>query len=214
MASLGERMRSYTRFGVRAGVIALAKRLLAPLAEVGSVVVFELPLRRGTASRHVREVGEGDVALVARTFGRPEDELRARLSRGDRGFIAELDGAPAHMRWVTTAPTEIPECSLWLCPGPGQVYLYDAVTAPAVRGQKIAALVRAHMDDRLAADGYTGKLAYVRADNHAMWRSMRSAPGPLRRLWRIGYVRPRGRAGFAVTRYGPPVYATPAATSG
>jgi len=211
---LREQLAEYTRFGWRAGAIKALKRALAPLADVGSVVVVELPMPPGPLPAGAREAGPEDAAQLARIFGSTEDKLAARFARGDRAFLAVPDGAPQHVRWVTTLPTHMPECELWICPGPGQVYLYDMATVPAARGHKLAALVRGFLDGQLAADGYRSKLAYVRADNHAMWRAMRDAPGPLRRLMRIGYVKPHGRKGIALGRYRPPVFKTPPARSG
>jgi hypothetical protein len=209
-----ERLRDYTRFGVAAGLLRALKRLLLPLAEVGTIVVIELPLRRGEPPAGTREAGMADLPALARAFEKDEDKLRARFERGDRAFIAEVDGAPVHVRWATTQPTEIPECGLWFVPGPGQIYLYDAGTVERARGRRHAAHVRVLMDDRLAADGYTGKLAYVRGDNHAMWHSMRDLAGEMKKLGRVAFICPRGRRGFAITPYRAPLYATPRALSG
>jgi GNAT superfamily N-acetyltransferase len=210
------------RFGPAAAVVTVAKRLLKPWVTFGTIVVIELPVRRSTPAPglHVRQIQESDVPLMAAAFGRKPDDLARRLARGDRGYFLFSDadeGEPLHMRWVTTRPTFVPEAGLWLCPDEGTVYLYDVETRPAARGRGLTALARPAMDDSLAADGFHAKVAYIRGDNHPMWRAMSDAPGPLRRVCRVGYYQrpgspPRvvGRPRWPLTAEPPPQRSTSA----
>jgi len=208
------RVAQLVRGGPVAGLVTVAKRLLRPWLELGTIVVFELPLRRCTLaprarSLEVRLLQAGDVPRVAAAFGRRPEALAGRLARGDRGYCAFSDDEPLHMRWVTTRPTHIPEVGLWLRPAAGTVYVYDVETRAAARGRGLAGLARAAMDDSLAAEGFHAKVAYIRGDNHAMWRSVSDAPGPLRRLCRVGYVRRRGQAPRILGRPRWPLTAVP-----
>lgn len=188
------RLARLMRFGPWAALVTVGKRLLHPWLELGTIVVFELPLRRSTVAPglEVRQLHAGDLPRVAAAFGRRPEALASRLARGDRGYCVFSEDGPLHMRWVTTRPTHIPELGLWLRPAAGTVYVYDVETRASARGRGLAALARAAMDDGLAAEGFHAKVAYIRGDNHAMWRSVSDAPGPLRRLCRVGYFRRRG----------------------
>ena len=196
MRRIAARLLPYLRFGPIAGILAVLKRLMRPWLEWGSVVVFELPIVGVDglpAGLDVRAIDASDVARVAKVFGRSPAVLAERLALGDRGYVGFLGDRPVHMRWVATRATPMPETGLWLHPRPGTVYVYDLETCPEARGRRVTQAVRAAMDGALAAEGFQAKLAYVRADNHAMWRTLRDAPGPLRRLGRIFYVRRPGR---------------------
>ena len=173
------RLARLVRFGPWAALVTIGKRLLHPWLDVGTIVVFELPLRRCPVAPglEVRLLHAGDLPRVAAAFGRRPEALAGRLARGDRGYCAfsaeaGAEGEPLHMRWVTTRPTPIPEVGLWLRPPAGTIYVYDVETRAAARGRRLAALARAAMDDGLAAEGFHAKVAYIRGDNHAMWRSV------------------------------------------
>jgi hypothetical protein len=205
------RVAQLVRFGPAAGLVAVVKRFLSPWLELGTIVVFELPLRRCTVAPglEVRLLHGPDVALVAAAFGRRPEVFARRLARGDRGYCVFVEDEPLHMRWVTTRPTAIPEVGLWLRPAAGTVYVYDVETRAPARGRRLAGLARAAMDDSLAAEGFHAKVAYIRGDNHAMWRSVRDAPGPLRRLCRVGYVRRPGSTPHVLGRPRWPLTAVP-----
>jgi hypothetical protein len=210
-----DRLLPHVRYGMRALALAATKRGLRSWLDVGSLVIVEMPFE-------LREVSPGEppvvrmnashVAAVARAFRRPEAELAARLARGDGGYVVIAEGSPVHMRWATTAPTAIPELGLWMCPAEGELYVYDAETVPGARGKRFPAAARAVMDGDFAARGFRRKLLYVRADNHAMWHALRTAPGPIRELYRLRYVRwgpgsASRRRVLVLGKYGPPVFA-------
>jgi hypothetical protein len=207
------RLAPYVRFGMAAGALALAKRSVARWVQWGTLVFFEQDLVASSVDvEHdvkIREVREKDLETLANAFRRDLGELRERVARGDRAFCAFGTGrgaTPLHMRWATSAPTEIPEAGLWLCAGPGEVYVYDAVTHPLFRGRRLSGAVRVIMDNALVDAGCTHKLAYVRGDNHSMHRSLAGAPSPFRQLFQIHYLRRQGHAPFVIGRYRPPVY--------
>jgi hypothetical protein len=208
------RLAPYVRFGLAAGTLALAKRGVARWVQWGTLVFFDQALATSPppgidADVKIRAVREGDLPSLASAFRRDLHELRSRLARGDRGFCAFGGGrnaTPLHMRWSTVLPTEILEAGLWLCPRSGEVYVYDAVTHPLFRGQRLSGAVRIAMDNRLIDDGATTKLAYVRGDNHSMHRSLAGAQAPFRELFKISYVRRTGHPPLVIGHYRPPLY--------
>jgi hypothetical protein len=205
------------RFGLAAGALALAKHGARRWLRWGTLVFVDQPIARDgprTAGPEViiRESGPADLAALARTFERDRADLAARLARGDRAFCAfAADDAatPLHMRWATRAPTAIPEAALWLCAGADEVYVYDTITVSDARGHGLAGAARAVMDRALADMGCVRKLAYVRADNHAMRRSLAIAHPPFRELFRLGYVQRVGARPIVLGRPRPPVYPSP-----
>lgn len=210
MSTLRERLARYKHLSTPAKALALAKRSVWRWIEWGSVIVFEMPLDSGSHEEaegdvELCELAAADVPALAARFGRGEADLAERFAQGDRGFAARRGATLLHMRWAATRAMEIPECGLWLMPRPHEVYVYDAATHPAERGRRFTGAVRGYMDRVLARDGFRSKLAYVRADNHAMWRTLRDAPG-LVRLGRIGYVRRKGGDPIAIGPVVPPVF--------
>lgn len=204
-----ERLMPHVRHGLGALALAAAKRGLRPWLDVGIVVVFEIPfeLAKAADALPVVRIGAGEAPAVARVFGRSTEDLLARLARGDRGWAVMSDDRPAHMRWATTEPTLVPEVALWMCPGPGEVYVYDMETEARVRGKRFSAAGRAVMDAELWQAGFRRKLAYVRADNHAMWHALHRAPGPIRILYRLRYLRWSGGVPLVLGRHGAPLFA-------
>jgi len=192
-------------------VLRLLKAALHRWLEWGTLVFLEQDLETTPAlaegtGHEIRELSSADLpALIP--FQRDPADLARRLARGDRAFACFEGGTgvPLHVRWGTTAPTWIPEVGLWLHPRPGEFYLYDVMTHPLHRGQRLAGLVGAAMDDAFGKQGFRTKIGYVRADNQAMMRSMEWARVPLRRLFQISYIRWAGREPLVLGRPRPPL---------
>src|SRR5439155_8976578 len=106
------------------------------------------PAVPGSAAHEIRELNAADLPALT-SFQRDQSDLARRLSRGDRAFafFQAGKGVPLHVRWGTTSATWIPEVGLWLHPRPCEFYLYDVMTHPLHRGQRIAGLVGAAMDE-------------------------------------------------------------------
>ncbi len=207
---LAARLAPYRLHGPRAALLRLAKRALAPFVQWGTLIFIEQPLGPGSAGvtpAAVRELHGADLPrLVA--FGRDTAELSARFDRGDRAFALfdEATQEPVHVRWITTSPARIPEVGLWLCPAPGDFYLYDVITHPLHRGRRFSESVASAMDETLRAQGFRRKLGYVRRDNHAMLRSMERASSSIRPLFVVRYFQVSGREPVVLGPYGPPLF--------
>jgi len=209
------RLAPYLKQTPTVGMLRLVKRALHRWVEWGTLVFLEQDLKttptvRGNAAHEIRELTIADVPTLIQ-FQRDQADLAWRLARGDRAFafFEACTGVPLHVRWGTTAPTWIPEVGLWLHPRPGEFYLYDVITHPLYRGQRLAALVGNAMDEAFCKEGFRTKIGYVRKDNRAMLRSMQWARVPLRRLFDISYIRWAGCEPLLLRKPRPPLSSKP-----
>jgi ribosomal protein S18 acetylase RimI-like enzyme len=67
----------------------------------------------------------------------PRSVIESRLEKGDKIFIAEHNNEPVAYLFAATSNTYIGEIDDWLMVNRGEVYLYDAFTAPEFRGRRI-----------------------------------------------------------------------------
>jgi len=209
------RLAPYWKESPRAAALRLVKGALRPWIEWGTLVFLEQDLETtpavpGSTSHEIRELNCGDLPALL-SFQRDQADLARRLARGDRAFafFEPSNGAPLHVRWGTTLPTWIPEVGLWLHPRPNEFYLYDVMTDPLHRGQRLAGLVGAAMDRSFGKQGFRKKVGYVRADNRAMLRSMEWARVPLRQLFEVHYIRWANREPLVLGTPRPPLYRNP-----
>jgi len=215
MREMKTRLAPYLKHGPSAAALRLVKGALQPWLEWGTLVFLEQDLETtpgvlGSATHEIRELSSADLpALIS--FQRDQADLARRLARGDRAFafFESSNGVPLHVRWGTTSPTWIPEVGLWLHPRPREFYLYDVMSHPLHRGQRLAGLVGAAMDGAFRKQGFRKKVGYVRADNRAMLRSMEWARVPLRRLFELSYIRWAGRKPLVLGSPRPPLWARP-----
>jgi len=215
MREMKTRLAPYLKHGPSAAVLRLVKGALQPWLEWGTLVFLEQDLETtpgvpGSATHEIRELSSADLpALIS--FQRDQADLARRLARGDRAFafFESSNGVPLHVRWGTTSPTWIPEIGLWLHPRPREFYLYDVMSHPLHRGQRLAGLVGAAMDGAFRKQGFRRKVGYVRADNRAMLRSMEWARVPLRRLFELSYIRWAGRKPLVLGSPRPPLWGRP-----
>lgn len=195
MQELKARLAACRRQTAGAAALRILKGALHRWVQWGTLVFLEHDLEttppvRERGDHEIREVTDADLPALA-SLGRDPADLARRLARGDRAFafFEAGSGEPLHFRWGTTQPTWIPEIGSWLHPRPNEFYLYDVITHPLHRGRRIPDLVRAVMDESFARRGFHTKIGYVRADNHAMLRSVQRVRVPVRELFRISYVR-------------------------
>jgi RimJ/RimL family protein N-acetyltransferase len=215
MREMRTRLASYLKQSPRTVAVRLLKGALQPWVEWGTLVFLEQDLETtpavpDSAGHEIRELSSADLpALIS--FQGDQADLARRLARGDRAFafFEAGSGVPLHVRWGTTSPTWIPEVGLWLHPRPREFYLYDVMTHSLHRGQRLAALVGAAMDETFRKQGFRKKVGYVRADNPAMMRSMEWASVPLRRLFQISYLRWADREPLVLGSPRPPLCSKP-----
>jgi SAM-dependent methyltransferase len=102
----------------------------------------------------------------------PIDALAERFERGDRCVVAiDRDGRAAHVRWLTTHRTFVPELGRDVVLDRGQAYFYNGYTRPDMRGRGLDGLVRTFIFDTLRREGVREAWSYVRGDNPAGWRA-------------------------------------------
>lgn len=101
---------------------------------------------------------------------------REYLDRGDRGYLAYMDGVCVHQSWVASGPGVVREH--WSQPirlSPGEGFLHYAITAPPARGRGVfghvlAAAVNDHSDLRLTMAINAENAPSHRAASKAGWR--------------------------------------------
>ena len=115
-----------------------------------------------------------------------DEDARARLERGDRFFAAREDDTIVSSRWIAEGRAFVGYLESWLELEPGEVYLSEAFTVPALRGHGVAGAVGSRLAHALAGEGYRRILAGVLRENHAGTRAYEKVG--YRRVGRIGYV--------------------------
>ncbi len=177
----------------------VAKKLVSPLADFGSIFFFSRELVQNFVlpttgvSLELRRAWARDVGLVLEGCDprRSAVSLLERFQRGDSCFIAvDAGGRVANSRWVgADGWRRIPELEMDLVLRPGEAYTYDTYTRPDMRGHGIDGLVRCFMFNALRAEHFRNVFSYVRRDNPLGL----SATGRWqRRIGRVWYFRARG----------------------
>lgn len=114
------------------------------------------------------------------------ENARARLERGDRCFVAWADGAVVSSRWISGGRALVEYLDTWLDLRPGEVYLSETFTAPALRGRGVSGAAGTRLAHALADEGCRRILAGVLRENHAGKRAYEKAG--YEPVGRIGYV--------------------------
>jgi GNAT superfamily N-acetyltransferase len=143
----------------------------AGIRHVGRVVVYEMQrekvLKRGTPIPGVtlRVLAEADLTAYLRLQpDTPEEEVRARMHKGDRCIVAWRDGWVVGARWVSTAIADFP-LGVSFPLRPGVAWAYDAFTVPQERRRGIGAMVTAALFDLASARGATHVVSGVLPEN-------------------------------------------------
>jgi len=135
---------------------------------------------------------------------RPETdpaEVRRRLQAGQMCFVARHEGKIIHACWVATGRARIDYLAREIALAPDEVYPYESFTAPAYRGQNVAAARSAYMQPVLRQAGYHRAVAVVVPENQVAFRPIEKAGyrrvGVLRTVWLGPWRRDFGRLGRA-----------------
>ncbi len=97
----------------------------------------------------------GDERLMADLMGVDTSEVRERMGRGHRPWLARLAGEPVGYGWVATREAEIGELGITFALPARDRYLWDFVTAPAWRGRRIyPRLLQAMLGGEAGADRF------------------------------------------------------------
>ncbi|MPZ68143.1 MAG: GNAT family N-acetyltransferase [Actinobacteria bacterium] len=133
-----------------------------------------------------------DGSIYARDIGTDSAAtFRARLSDATRCWLVLHEGKIAHATWTTTATAWTREVGRYFKPPPGDGYIYESFTSPAVRGRGIYPLALKHILARLGAEGIARMWVGVEADNEPSIRAITKAGFEV--AFEISYRRRFGR---------------------
>lgn len=120
-------------------VALLAQRLVpSRLVHVSRTQILEIAPRsvEQTRGEGARRATPDQVGLLA-GFGHPEERIRSRLGGGDRAYLIERDGALVASVWFRERHYADAARRLGFRMAPDEIWLYDAMVAPARRGAGI-----------------------------------------------------------------------------
>jgi RimJ/RimL family protein N-acetyltransferase len=130
---------------------------------------------------------ETPLALEYGFLAEPDDEdARARLERGDRCFVAREAGTIVSSRWIVGGRAFVHYLDMWLDLVPGEVFLSETFTVPALRGRGVSGAAGTRLAHALAGEGYRRILAGVLMENHGGKRAYEKAG--YRHLGSLGYI--------------------------
>lgn len=153
----------------------IVRRLLRPLLSWETLLFFERDLRNSRVRRvepliplEIRETNREAFrsfeSLLLRA-GKKWEDLEARFERGDRCFLAFREGCPIHFTWMATSRAWIPEICANMRVAPGEGYLFDAYTDPAMRGRAIQPAVASFVLQHEQDHGFSRHLLYINRAN-------------------------------------------------
>jgi ribosomal protein S18 acetylase RimI-like enzyme len=102
----------------------------------------------------LREALPGDTEALARAMGlATATEAQQRFGAGRRCFIALVDGSIATYGWVSHGVESIGELERSFRMAPDEAYIWDCVTLPRYRGQRLYCALLSHIVTTLCRDG-------------------------------------------------------------
>jgi RimJ/RimL family protein N-acetyltransferase len=114
------------------------------------------------------------------------EDVRARLERGDRCWVAREAGTIVSSRWISAGRAHVAYLDTWLDLDRDEVYLSETYTDPARRGHGVSGAAGTRLAHALAGEGCRRIVAGVLRENDAGNRAYEKAG--YRRVGRIGYV--------------------------
>lgn len=137
------------------------------------VLVFgplrDFPVYKARLPVEIRAVTEDDVTAYARFRGADADEITRRLRRGERCFASWYGGEIVDAGWVAGGVVDLPYMNCLLRLAPGDLYHYDAYTAPQFRGAGLY-MARNSFASRLARrEGFLRDVALAANENYTAW---------------------------------------------
>jgi ribosomal protein S18 acetylase RimI-like enzyme len=126
--------------------------------------------------------------------------FHTRFARGEQCWIAQQADNILAYCWATQAPVDIGEIRCVMHPRGDEVYLYDALTFAAYRGQNLYPALLQRMVAASRAQGWRRALIFVLSDNTASIRGVQKAG--FREFQRVTY---RTILGFPRYAYQPPL---------
>jgi ribosomal protein S18 acetylase RimI-like enzyme len=157
--------------------------LVRSTAPAGPVVGDGLSFRRlshGAASSYAAAIGTDSAATFA-----------ARLSETTRCYGVELEGRLVHASWVTTGCAWTRELRSFVCPTPGEAYVYESFTRADARGRGVYPFALHEICRALHAEGTPRLWIAVESHNEPSLRAVTKAG--FERVFEIFYRRRLGR---------------------
>lgn len=158
-------------------VLLLERRLDEPLPEVTSPLPVILDRLQATTM---------DAYTRLRPNARSQ-EVRQRLALGQRAFVVWYHGDMVHVGWTATERARIAFLDCEVVLAPDVVYQYESFTAPAWRGQNLAAVRIGEMARYFRSAGYRRLLAVVVPENQAALRPL--VKTGYRLIGKMGYIK-------------------------
>jgi hypothetical protein len=115
-----------------------------------------------------------------------EQEVIARLARGERCFVARHNGLLVSARWIASGEAEIEYLGRRLPFAPDEVFLSDTFTSPSFRGNAISAAAGTRLAHVLAGEGIRRIIGAILPENRRAARAFDKAGA--RPFGKIGYV--------------------------
>ena len=186
----------WREFGPRATIGLGLKKLVSPVARIGSLYLMECELTAGLPQVKpvpgivAREAFLEEIHLLDGIENEAEKKRDAleRFKRGDRWFVGidNTTGKLANFRWVTTSWELVPELECNVVPKAGQAFAYALYTAPEYRRRGIDSFTRQYTYDVLyRTAGIKTVLATIFAENTV---SIKASQKFLRKIGRVWYL--------------------------
>jgi|SRR6266850_3318344 len=191
--------RLWREFGLRATIGLAFRKLISPVARVGSLYMMECDLRAGLPPVKsipgiiAREAFLEDIHLLDGIENGLEKKRDAteRFKKGHRWFVGidASNGKLANFRWATTGWELVPELERNVIPQPGQAYVYALYTAPEYRKKGIDSLTRHYTYDLLHRNnGIMTIIAYICAENTVSLKAGRKFLKKISRVWYLSIL--------------------------
>lgn len=142
-------------------VVVMERPLDEPVAEIAARLPVVVSLLRES---------EVDDYIEFRAGADPS-ELRRRLEDGQLCFVVRHEGRIVHSTWVATGRAWIDYLSREMRLLPDEVYVYEAFTAPAFRGQQISPARAVHLVRHFQEAGYRRLVALIVPENKQAFRA-------------------------------------------
>jgi hypothetical protein len=107
----------------------------------------------------------------------PSEEVTKRLARGDRCFVARLNGDLVSVRWLSTKRADVEYLGLSFSLGAAFAYAYDAFTAPALRQTGLSTIAAAYMGEQARSEGCRALLSAIGPENEGGRRLLKGLGG-------------------------------------
>ena len=131
----------------------------------------------------VQTLSEDALEALGQVCPMDAQAMRPRLRRGDRCYVAWVDGRAVHFTWVQVSGWHyLLSAGLWHRIRKGEAWLYHGHTAAGFRGRGVCYFVGARILENLRRDGaFQRVIVYTTQDNRASQGTIRRTGFSLKR---------------------------------